>query len=303
MDYAWARPNLAQLAAAGKRFAGRYVGPGSSGKLLTRSEADALAAHGIAVVSLAEGTATGALSGHIRGREHAVAALVHADGCGMPDGKPIYFAVDFDATPAQLETVAAYFRGVAEILPHQQIGVYGGIRTIDYLIPRGLAAWGFQTYAWSAGRWSPHATLRQYLNGVTLAGGTVDLCRTTADDIGQWTPEGTEDMTPEQSQQLATILHAVTGIDRGDGQRIPLQVWATHLAADVATLHDKLTAITDAADAAAESGGLPVTLGADDREAIAAAVIDGVAARVGLIPTAAEVGKAVADALRDRLEA
>lgn len=293
VDYAWDRPSPAGLFAAGVRFAGRYVGVGSAGKWLTVDERDALADAGIAIVTLVEGAATGALDGYGMGVSHARAARSHAAGLGMPDGRPFYFAVDFDATPSQLETVSNYFRGVASVLPFPQVGVYGGIRTIDYLLPRGLAAWGFQTYAWSAGRWSPLAKLRQYRNHVEIAGGTVDLCHAMTDDIGQWMPEGKEDMTPEQDAALKTVLWAVGNFDDGSGGRIPLQDWGSRLAATVAALEAKVDALAGALVESTEPDGLAVTLGADDREAIVTAVVAGLVTQMGLAPTASEVGKAI----------
>src|SRR5262249_50303723 len=50
----------------------------------------------------------------------------------------------------------------------------------------GKISFGWQTFAWSAGRWEPRAQLRQVRNGVTIAGGACDIDQSQADDFGQW---------------------------------------------------------------------------------------------------------------------
>jgi Rv2525c-like, glycoside hydrolase-like domain len=302
VDYAWARPGVAELRAAGKRFAGRYVGPGTPGKLLTSSEAGALTRGGVAIVSLAEGASDGALGGYARGVEHARSARAHAWLCGMPARRPIYFAVDFDATPAQLSTVEQYFRGVASVMGPGQVGVYGGYRTIDYCAARGLATWFFQTYAWSQGRWHPRATLHQYRNGVSLAGGIVDLCRSTVDDIGQWTvgdlvsPESEDDMTPEQAKQLTDVHFVLTHCSAPDGTETRnLHNWTGDANRQLSAVQEALRAEIDIDERAIAS-----YLAANER--FVGAIVEGLRSAVGMIPTASEVGKAVATELRDRLE-
>src|SRR5438067_13461465 len=99
VDYPWSHPAPAALRAAGIGFAMRYLSTDAS-KNLTRSEADALAAEGIWVGVVWETTATRMLSGYAGGAADAATALRQANACGMPPGRPIYFAADFDVTPA-----------------------------------------------------------------------------------------------------------------------------------------------------------------------------------------------------------
>jgi hypothetical protein len=44
----------------------------------------------------------------------------------------------------------------------------------------------FQTYAWSNGKWSPHAQLRQVHNGIHIFGADCDLDKAVAPDFGQF---------------------------------------------------------------------------------------------------------------------
>jgi len=186
VDYSTDHPSAAELAARGMGFAGRYVGLGGQGKQLTSPELLALSRHGISVVMLAEADARGALGGWAAGAQHAGVVRAAAQRLGAPPSAPIYFAVDFDAQPPQMPRVRDYFRGVASVLGRARTGVYGGYGVVADLLAGGLAAWAFQTYAWSGGRWHPGAQLRQLRNGVRLGAGTVDLCVATVANYGGW---------------------------------------------------------------------------------------------------------------------
>lgn len=185
VDYSFAPPSAAGLAAAGKRFAMRYVGPGSQAKRLSAAERDSLRNAGLSIVLLAEGGVVDALHGTSVGVSHARLAQQEADRLGL-GGLPIYFAVDFDATAAQWPAVAAYLRGAGSVIGAGRVGVYGGIRAIQWAQRDQLAAWFFQTYAWSGGVWANGVHVQQYRNGQPLGGGTVDLCRAMTTDYGQW---------------------------------------------------------------------------------------------------------------------
>jgi hypothetical protein len=190
VDYAFSQPSPAGLFAAGKRFAMRYIGPGTDDKHLHASERDALWAAGLEVVLLAEGAASSALGGFSTGQSHASLALSDARTLGAPESLPFYFAVDFDVTASQWPTVAQYFSGAASVIGASRVGIYGGIRAMQWAARDGVAAWFFQTFAWSAGQWYPGNHVEQYQNDVQLAGGTVDLCRAVTNNFGQWTSGG-----------------------------------------------------------------------------------------------------------------
>lgn len=201
--------DVAHLAAAGKVFACRYGGPGGDWKHLTPAEAQALSAAGIAIVANAEGSADGLLGGWSAGVSWASLAEEHFARCGMPPGRPIYFSVDFDVQSGQWAAVAAALRGAAEVLGGvHRVGVYGGRRAMEWARRDGVAAWFWQTLAWSGGAWVPGNHIEQYRNNVPLAGGTVDLDRALVADYGQW-PIGDDDMTPEQDAKLNSVFQAV----------------------------------------------------------------------------------------------
>jgi len=207
VDYSFQRPTAAGLAAAGKRFAGRYVGPGS-GKHLDAAERDALVANGIAIFLLAEGTADGAAGGYAVGRAHAQSARAHARTLGFPDTVPIYYAVDYDITAANWPPAREYLRGACDVDGLARVGVYGDVQAMEWAQRDGVAAWFFQTLSassWSQGRVFAGNHVEQYRNGVALAGGTVDLCRAKAADFGQW-PAGQRPTNAEDEDDMIAWL-------------------------------------------------------------------------------------------------
>lgn len=204
VDYSYDKPDPAGLARAGKRFAVRYVGTPSSGKSLTTLEADNLRRAGVEIVATYETTAGFMLNAD--GAAAATRALAHARQCGMPAGRPIYFALDVDPEPlteSQWLGINRFLDGAASVLGRDAVGVYGGFRAIERLVP-DKARWGWQTYGWSRKRWSTKAHLTQYQNGVALAGGTVDLCASKKPDYGQWGRTEENDMTPDELRDELT---------------------------------------------------------------------------------------------------
>lgn len=187
VDYAFSQPSAAALVAAGKHFACRYGGPGSSGKQLTAGELAALTAAGIAVVANAEGTADGLRGGYDTGRSWAASADSFFRRLGMPADRPIYLSADWDAhTAGDLAAIDAAMDGAASVIGRARVGVYGGYDVIKHLAGNGKAKWFWQTYAWSESYWHPAAHIQQYRNGVTIGGADCDLNRAMVADYGQW---------------------------------------------------------------------------------------------------------------------
>jgi Domain of unknown function (DUF1906) len=186
IDYSWARPRPSAIVAAGYSFVCRYVSWNTTGKNLTRSEADALRAAGLDIVTNWEYSADDALSGYSAGVENATEAHRQAVACGMPSTRPIYFSVDFDASSAQQATINAYFDGIASVIGRARTGAYGGYGVINRLFNASKITWGWQTYAWSGGSWDSRAQLRQVQNGITVDGADCDRNEALAADFGQW---------------------------------------------------------------------------------------------------------------------
>ncbi|HEX6682847.1 MAG TPA: DUF1906 domain-containing protein [Candidatus Limnocylindrales bacterium] len=281
VDYAWSRPNIGQLAAAGKRFACRYGGPGSSGKQLDPGEAQALSAAGIAIVANAEGAADGLLGGFSVGVSWARDADQHFRACGMPPGRPIYLSVDFDVQSGQWPPVANALRGAASVLGAGRVGVYGGRRAIEWARRDGVAQWFWQTYAWSSGVWVPGSHIQQYANGVNFGGATIDLDRALVTDFGQW-------KIGEHDVELGDRIGTPDFPDRTYQQYL----WDTHDA-----LHRRFTQHAARTEAALAAIAAKVDIDPAELEAVKAAAAEG--ARTGVTSSSQQLAAAIADALRD----
>jgi hypothetical protein len=288
VDYAWSRPNIAQLAAAGKVFACRYGGPGSSGKQLDPAEARALSAAGVAIVANAEGAADGLLGGWNAGVSWARDAEQHFAACGMPAGRPIYLSVDFDVASGQWSAVREALRGAASVIGASRVGVYGGRRAIEWARRDHVAAWFWQTYAWSSGVWVPGNHIEQYRNGVALAGATLDLDRALAADFGQWTigddsvDQYHEDAILYTDNRVAALIegsdvvHGTGVAEQGKGAKVFPVVALKQLLADVEELKARPPVAAAPIDPAALAAALQPSLDAlearlraDTRDAVA----------------------------------
>jgi hypothetical protein len=252
VDYAWSRPSSPQaLRSAGYSFVARYLSWDTTGKNLTADEAQNLFAAGIDVVANWEWDSNDALDGYSTGVNDATEAQTLAAQCGMPADRPIYFSVDFDATPGQQAAIDSYFDGVASVIGLARTGAYGGYYVIQRLFDDGKIKWGWQTYAWSGGQWDPRAQLQQIDNGVTVAGASCDIDQAVASDFGQWGPgaptAGPASEPPEGSQAFVVPnqQHYMTNDGNGglrhfwwDGstQAVASDTWGTGIAGRPVTL-------------------------------------------------------------------
>jgi hypothetical protein len=202
VDYSWGRPGAAALRRAGVKFACRYLSHDTTGKNLTLAEARQLSNAGIWLVVVWQTTATRALSGRDGGVADARTARRQADACGMPDGRPIYFAVDFDASAGQQSTINAYLDGAASVLGRDRVGLYAGYYPMKRAFDAKKITWGWQTYAWSGGRWDGRAHIQQYSNDHRINGAAVDYDRAVKDDYGQWRVG----ILPEEADETLKLL-------------------------------------------------------------------------------------------------
>lgn len=191
IDYAFGSgTTAAQVKSAGKGFVFRYLSGGSA-KDITRAELQNLTAAGIAVGLVWETGASRMCSGAAAGKADAQAADSQVRGLGCA-GIPVYFAADWDATPAQQGAINAYLDAAAGVIGRARVGVYGSYYVVKRCFDAGKVAYGWQTYAWSGGQWEPRAHVQQYRNDVRVGGipAQVDLDRSMKADFGQWPRPG-----------------------------------------------------------------------------------------------------------------
>lgn len=221
VDFSDARPDLAKLKSAGIGFVVRYlsvVNSATQPKILTADEAGRIFAAGLGLVLNWEYTAGAMHGGYTVGVAHGKEALAQANALGAPADIPIYFSCDFDAQSSDLANIAGYLKGVRESLPLERIGLYGGIRVIDFMIPE-YATWGWQTIAWSHGAVSDKAHLYQYAVDSSVAGqSNLDRDRSLKSSFGMWSA----DMTPEEFLNMR--VPGTETPNYGDG-KLGRQMW------------------------------------------------------------------------------
>lgn len=241
-------------------------------KDLTAAERDEARAHGLSIGLVFESTARRASEGHDAGRADAVFANARAGALGYPAECTLWYAVDFDAAPSQVQP---YFDGIGSE-PGRTHAPYGGVRVIDGVSFPGR---GWQTVAWSHGRVSARAGLLQ--SGFH---GSYDTNQVLAADYGQWHQQG--DDVPLNDADLKAIRGLFTVTDSGGATHDSIIDNWNRLANLEAVAHrdiDVLQPILDQIKADVEnpnSGGGAGQITPAQIDAIAKAVLDAEAARL-----------------------
>jgi hypothetical protein len=186
LDYSFGRPDLDAVKEQGYSFVARYLAVDGGSKLITKTEADQIRAHGLGLVLVYEQYAGRAKEGRAAGAADGQTALTQARSVGFPDTGPVYFAVDYETTGADQAVIDEYLRGAADSIGAKRVGVYGSYAVVERCFTNGSARFFWQTYAWSAGKVSTHAHLLQYSNGQTVGGASVDLNESKQADFGAW---------------------------------------------------------------------------------------------------------------------
>jgi hypothetical protein len=147
-------PIAGTLKSSGRSFVCRYYA-NSGGKRLTVKEARTLSQAGLKIVVVWEDKSPtkAAYFSRAKGVDDGTSAYHDAQLLGQPADSTIYFAVDFDASKAEVAGVISdYFRGIADGFnaisqnaPAYQVGVYGSGLTCSTILNQSLA-----THAWLA---------------------------------------------------------------------------------------------------------------------------------------------------------
>jgi len=230
LDYAWhglLRPQA--FIDAGYSFVCRYLSRDPS-KDIDAEEAKLLSDVGLDIVLVWETSEKRPITGgYAGGMTDARLAFQRAAALGMPDGRPVYFAVDYDVAAAAAD---AYFKGIRDAgFPAERVGVYAGLRPLRHLLDVGLATWGWQTSAWSGGQWDPRAHLRQYKYGLKFPGvSSADANEAPFDDFGQWSLREDDEMDAElvkiiKQGRLSDVARSydveiIRAEIRGDAERV-----------------------------------------------------------------------------------
>ncbi len=191
--------NVKSIKAAGHVGVCRYLGAKTHGwsKGLTPAEVADLKAAGLKIVSVWEGESTSVdYFTTAQGRHDALDAMAEAEWLGQPAGSAIYFAVDFDAQPADYHAIFQYFIAARKAIGSRyKLGVYGGFYTLQALYHSAAHPDRFwQTLAWSGEQIAMFACLYQGTVNQMIDGVGIDV-DSVISDPGWW-----------PAQEMSTIL-------------------------------------------------------------------------------------------------
>ena len=112
VDYSTGPPTIQELKDAKVTFVGRYVSKPGAAKNLTLAEAERLSEAGIDIAIFFQIGRGFMISNRDRGRRDARSGLAQAHECGMPEGRPIYFAPDIDPNPLSAALTSGSLSGL-----------------------------------------------------------------------------------------------------------------------------------------------------------------------------------------------
>lgn len=185
------RPLAAGLKSEGVEYVGRYLG--DSWKSMSKTEADAILDSGLQLVSIWETNPTNAAYfTKVRGILDAQEASCYAKALVQTEGSAIYFAVDYDAQPADMGSILTYFAGVREAIDQSfKVGVYGSYAVLTMLYDHKAVDFYWQTTSWSRGHVTDFHHILQYQHNLPLAGIQVDY-NDFANRAGSWSRAASE---------------------------------------------------------------------------------------------------------------
>jgi hypothetical protein len=208
------RTIAADLKSSGYTFACRYLVPDGS-KRLTLNEAQILSDAGLNILTVYETAAGRAKGGAANGRIDGAASYKCATALNMPTTGIIYFAVDFDAQPSDMQSVADYLRAARAQTGDYEVGVYGSFAVVEYMGKHDACKGFWQTYAWSpSGAVSAYAIVYQYKNDQTAAGISVDLNEVYL-DAGMWSYRVEAKPVTEYTRLIEAVQAAIGAVPDG----------------------------------------------------------------------------------------
>jgi hypothetical protein len=217
IDYAWGRPGGNAIKSAGYNFVCRYLSYDSS-KNIDLPETKDLTNNSLSIVVVWESTSDRALSGFSAGRDDAMIAANQIHNAGLPNNMPIYFAVDFDASPPQQAAIDDYLRGAAAVIGTERVGVYGSYYVVKRCFDNGTAAFGWQTAAWSGGKREPRAHIYQRIESININEVSCDVNEALKESFGQSVKGANMAQASEEQIKdiIRILLTAILGLD-GNG--------------------------------------------------------------------------------------
>lgn len=211
-----------QLRALGYTFFARYYRraplEGGRGNAMSRMEAQHLFAADFWALAIYQNSSDKpAYFTPENAREDAKAALAAAKHHGQPYDTTIYFAVDCNPAPADLQAIHLYFRIVKDILweAGYYCGAYGSGLVCRTLVEEGLAhrTWLSNAKGWRGYvDWFPHADVIQTTQPFTLPFGLQIDANSCQDPryAGMWHPDMAQEKAAPTSQAQKDLLSRIS---------------------------------------------------------------------------------------------
>jgi glycoside hydrolase-like protein len=187
VDFAFGRPPVAELKAAGVTGVVRYLCKDPN-KRLDKDEVAAYRANGITIHAVYQDGTRDGFDGLSGGIGNAQRALAQARDVGWDlSGCLYYVPADENIERGDLPVLREYARGWASVLSPQCCGVYGETLLLDDLYAIGLVAYRWQAAAMSFSNFVPAScNLRQQPRQITVAGVQMDLNTQLMPKTGAW---------------------------------------------------------------------------------------------------------------------
>jgi LysM repeat protein len=196
------------LKAAGIEYVARYLG--DSWKSISKKEAEVIIASGLQIVSIWETNPTyGGYFTKDKGISDGMDAVSFAQSLGQPKGSAIYFAVDYDAQPTDMQAIVNYFLGVCQELGKDyNVGVYGSYPVLTMLHESCAVNFYWQTAAWSSGNVADFNDILQYDFNKKIAGIPVDYNQVSS-SAGAWGKASQSRSSPPSAVQGPALTYIV----------------------------------------------------------------------------------------------
>jgi hypothetical protein len=248
----------------------RYLGdPNVWPKVMTRAEVTDLKLNEIKIHLNYEQQANFMMGGYSAGKSFALEARKWANYLGFDANEPIIYSDDVQSNAAQVQTALSFLDGAASVDGGKSnVGGYGEYDFVKTAIDHGYIGW--QTEAWSGGKFDSRAIAWQMGGQLTLNGNDADLNTMNSSYISAGGPMSNQ-IPPSIGAKWKPIAGEFTG-SYDDSTAI---IWADAGARYAAFMADQIWAKLETMTSTPPPVTQPVnlTLTEADYDAIAKAIV------------------------------
>lgn len=186
---------LTALKNQGYQFVGRYLGPSSWWKALTKEEAALISAAGLKILSIYEYGNDDPLDGEAGGLRDGKTAYECAKELGIPTNAILYFAMDDAVQDYQMDAIEEYLRAARTQTGEYEVGIYGPYNVIEEMYKREACKGFWQCIGWSLGNISDHHMIYQASGSTRIPELSIKIDLNSCTDMdaaGMWAYENAD---------------------------------------------------------------------------------------------------------------